>query len=118
MKEEVSRITNGKMASVVVNSVGSSVWDSSLQTLGLNSRLVFFGGITGASVNLDLSRIYSSHAKLIGTTGGNRLEITEILNKCEDCKVKVWKVYPLEQGQEALKALFDPSRDGRILLKI
>lgn len=69
--DEASKITNGKMANVVVNSVGASVWDSSLQVLGVNGRIVFFGGITRANVNVNLSRIYGAHAKLIGTTGGN-----------------------------------------------
>ncbi len=118
VREEVSKITRGKMADVVVNSVGSSVWDSSLQSLGLAGRIVFFGGITGADVKLDLSQIYGNHTKIIGTTGGRRLDLMEILDICEDCKVKVWKTYSLDQGQEALKALFDPSRDGRILIKI
>lgn len=118
VREEVSRITKGRMADVVVNSVGSSVWDSSLQSLGVTGRIAFFGGITGSDVKLNLSQIYSNHAKIIGTTGGNRLDLIEILNMCEDCKVKVWKTYSLDQGQEALKALFDPSRDGRILIKI
>lgn len=118
VRDEVSKVTSGKMANVVVNSVGASVWSSSLQVLGLNGRLVFFGGLTGSSVNVNLSQIYGAHIKLIGTTGGNRSEIMEILNICRDCRVKVWKIYPLEQGKEALKALFDPSRDGRILLKI
>jgi NADPH:quinone reductase-like Zn-dependent oxidoreductase len=118
VREEVSKLTKGKMADVVVNSIGSSVWDSSLESLGINGRIVFFGGITGSDVKLNLSQIYSGHMKIIGTTGGSRLDLSEILNMCEDCKVKIWKTYSLEQGQEALKALFDPSRDGRILIKI
>lgn len=118
VKEEISKITKGKMADVVANSVGSSVWDSSLQSLGVTGRIVFFGGITGSDVKLNLSQIYGNHIKIIGTTGGSRRELIEILNICENCKIKVWKTYSLEQGQEALKALFDPSRDGRILIKI
>jgi len=118
VREEISRITKGRMADVVVNSVGSSVWDSSLQSLGVTGRIVFFGGITGSDVKLNLSQIYSNHVTIIGTTGGRRLDLIEILNICEDCKVKIWKTYSLDQGQDALKALFDPSRNGRILIKI
>ncbi|BBG25204.1 alcohol dehydrogenase catalytic domain-containing protein [Sulfuracidifex tepidarius] len=118
VKEEVSRVTKGKMGDVVVNSIGSSVWDSSLQVLGVAGRIVFFGGITGSNVSLDLSRVYSNYTRIIGTTGGSRLDLMEILNSCDKCKVKVWRTYPLEQGQEALKMLFDPSRDGRILIKV
>jgi len=118
VREEVSKITKGKMADVVVNSLGSSVWDSSLLTLGVTGRIVFFGGITGSKVSLDLYQAYSNYTKIIGTTGGSRLDMLEIMEKCEDCKVKVWRKYSLDQGQEALKMLFDPSRDGRILIKV
>lgn len=118
VKDEVQRITNGKMSNVVVNSVGSSVWDVSLQVLGVDGRLVFFGGITGQEVKLILSQIYNLHAKLIGTTGGSRKDLVELIELCKTCKVKVWKVFSLEEGRKALNALFEKERDGRIFLKI
>lgn len=118
LEEKVKDLTNGKMADIVINSVGTSVWDKSLSVLGLNGKLIFFGGITGGNVNIDLNSIYGRHASLIGTTGGNRKELVELVNLAKKLKVKTWKVMRLEEGKEALKALFDKNRDGRILLKI
>ncbi|ARM74805.1 alcohol dehydrogenase catalytic domain-containing protein [Acidianus manzaensis] len=118
-KEEIERITNGKKSDVVINSVGSSVWDLSLQTLGMDGKIVFFGGITGSDVKLNLGQIYGMHAKLIGTTGGSRKDLIELIDLCKNnCKVKIWKTFSLEEGQKALNSLFDKERDGRILLKI
>ncbi|AWR96326.1 alcohol dehydrogenase catalytic domain-containing protein [Acidianus sulfidivorans JP7] len=118
--EEINKITNGKKSDIVVNSVGSSVWDISMQVLGVEGKIVFFGGLTGSEVKLNLGQIYGTHAKIIGTTGGSRKDLTELIQLCKDsgCKVKVWKTFSLEEGQKALNALFDKNRDGRILLKI
>ncbi len=116
--EKVREITDGKMADVVVNSLGKQVWDLSLSVLGVNGRLVFYGTLTGADVNLNLSQIYGKHAKIIGTTGGTRKELTDLIRLCKDCKVKVWKEFSLAEGAEALKLLNDSSRDGRLMLRV
>jgi 2-desacetyl-2-hydroxyethyl bacteriochlorophyllide A dehydrogenase len=118
IKEEVRARNGGKLASVVVNSVGPSVWDQSLSSLDFDGRLVFFGGLTGSEVKLNIGQIYSNHFKLIGTTGGSREDMVELLDMCKECKVKVWKKFSLEEGRYALNALFDQSRDGRILIKV
>ena len=118
VEERVKKVTNGKMADIVINSVGASVWNKSLSVLGSNGKLIFFGGLTGSNVNLDLSLIYGKHASLVGTTGGSRRELVELVSIAKNLKVKVYKVRKLEEGAEALKELFDKNREGRILLKI
>lgn len=116
--EKVKEITEGKMANVVINSLGSSVWDKSLEVLGYNGKLALFGTLTGADVKIDLSSIYSKHAKIIGTTGGSRRDLIELINLCRDCRVKVWKTYKLEEGAEALRQIMSGNRDGRVMLQL
>jgi NADPH:quinone reductase-like Zn-dependent oxidoreductase len=70
--EEVKNITKGKMADVVLNSIGISTWESSFASVGINGRWVTFGGLTGADVNLNVQALYSRHVKLIGSTGGTK----------------------------------------------
>ena len=41
--EKVKEIPQGKMADVVLNSVGIGTWESSFDSIGLNGRLVKFG---------------------------------------------------------------------------
>lgn len=118
VRDEVKRITNGKMSDVVVNPVGTSVWDASTEILAVDGKLVFFGGITGQEVKVNLGQIYGLHAKLIGTTGGSRKDLVELIEFCRNCKVKTWKVFSLEEAHKALNALFDKQRDGRIFIKI
>jgi NADPH:quinone reductase-like Zn-dependent oxidoreductase len=57
--EEVREITSGKMADVVVNSLGVESWDSSFESIGINERLVSFRGLTGTDVKLNVYALYS-----------------------------------------------------------
>ena len=118
--EKVKEITNGKMADVVVNSLGISTWDSSFASVGINGRWVAFGGLTGADVKLNVQSLYSKQIKLIGSTGGTRKELQELvdISSSKELKIRVWKKFKLNNIKEALEALFAKDRDGRILLEV
>jgi NADPH:quinone reductase-like Zn-dependent oxidoreductase len=116
--ENVKEITQGKMADVVINSLGVGTWDSSFASVGVNGRWVAFGGLTGADVKLNVQSLYSKQIKLIGSTGGTRKEMQELIDLSPKLKVRVWKKFGLENVKEALQGLFAKERDGRILLNI
>ena len=118
--EQVKEITQGKMAEVVMNSLGIRTWESSVESVGINGRLVTFGGLTGGDVKLNVQSLYRKQIKLIGSTGGTRKELQDLITIAskEGLKVKVWKKFKLDEVKEALQALFAKERDGRILLDI
>jgi NADPH:quinone reductase-like Zn-dependent oxidoreductase len=118
--ENVKEITHGKMADVVLNSLGIGTWDSSFASIGINGRLVTFGGLTGADVKLNVQSLYRQQIKLIGSTGGTRNELRELIDiaSTNGLKVKVWKKLKLDDVKEALQGLFAKDRDGRILLEV
>ena len=118
--ENVKEITHGKMADVVLNSLGISTWDSSFASIGINGRWVSFGGLTGADVKLNVQSLYRNQIKLIGSTGGTRNELRELIDiaTTDGLKVKVWKKLKLDNVKEALQGLFAKDRDGRILLEV
>jgi NADPH:quinone reductase-like Zn-dependent oxidoreductase len=117
--EKVKDITNGKMADVVINSLGVNTWNSSFESVGINGRWIAFGGLTGADVKLNVQSLYSKQIKLIGSTGGTRKELQELVNTSStQLKVRVWKKFKLDDIKEALEALFGKDRDGRILLEV
>jgi NADPH:quinone reductase-like Zn-dependent oxidoreductase len=118
--EQVKEITQGKMAEVVMNSIGVGTWESSVESVGINGRLVTFGGLTGADVKLNVQSLYRKQIKLIGSTGGTRKELQDLITIAskEGLKVKVWKKFKLDQVKESLHALFSKERDGRILIDI
>ncbi len=116
--EQVREITSGKMADVVVNSLGANTWNSSFESIGINGRLVTFGGLTGADVKLNVQALYSKQIKLIGSTGGTRRELKDLIENHDNIQVKTWKRFDLDNIQQALQALSSKERSGRILLDI
>ncbi|MGB0004815.1 MAG: alcohol dehydrogenase catalytic domain-containing protein [Nitrososphaeraceae archaeon] len=118
--EQVKEITQGKMAEVVMNSLGIGTWESSIECVGINGRLVTFGGLTGGDVRLNVQSLYRKQIKIIGSTGGTRKELQDLITIAsnERLKVKVWKKFKLDEVKEALQALFAKERDGRVLLEI
>jgi NADPH:quinone reductase-like Zn-dependent oxidoreductase len=116
--EQVREITSGKMADVVVNSLGANTWDSSFESVGINGRLVSFGGLTGGDVKLNVQALYSKQIKLIGSTGGTRRELKDLIDNHDKLQAKVWKRFDLDNIREALQALSSKERSGRIFLDI
>ncbi|MGB8937209.1 MAG: alcohol dehydrogenase catalytic domain-containing protein [Candidatus Nitrosopolaris sp.] len=116
--EKVKDLTQGKMADVVLNSLGVQTWENSFASVGLNGRLVTFGGLTDADVKLNVQSLYSKQIKIIGCNGGTRKEMTEVIDMSKELKTRVWKKFRLDEAKEALQALFAKERDGRILLNV
>ncbi|MDQ3851390.1 MAG: alcohol dehydrogenase catalytic domain-containing protein [Thermoproteota archaeon] len=116
--EQVREITSDKMADVVINSLGANTWNNSFESIGINGRLVTFGGLTGADVKLNVQALYSKQIKLIGSTGGTRRELKDLIDNHDNLQVKAWKRFDLDNVQEALQALSSKERSGRIFLDI
>ncbi|AAY80998.1 zinc-binding dehydrogenase [Sulfolobus acidocaldarius] len=116
VEEKVKEVTNGKMADVVVNSLGEKFWEKSFSVVGIRGKLVTFGTLLGAEVKVNLSQLYSKHISILGVNRGNRKDFVELLELCKDCKVKTWKIFDLKDGVEAVKSLFNEDRDGRIFI--
>jgi len=58
---QVKEITHGKTADIVLNSLGVNTWDSSFESVGVDGRLVTFGGLTGGNVNLNIQSLILPH---------------------------------------------------------
>jgi NADPH:quinone reductase-like Zn-dependent oxidoreductase len=116
--QQIQQLTSGDMADVVLNSIGAETWQAALQTLALNGRIVFFGVLTGAKTEIPLDKIYNKQLRIIGSTGGTRKELTELVQTAQELRIHLWKKYRLEDGAQALNALFARERQGRILIEV
>ena len=83
-------------------------------------KMVTFGTLSGPDIKLNLQSLYTKQMKLIGSTGGNRKELQEVIDMAanKEIRVKVWKKFKLDNVKEAIEALSAKERDGRILLEI
>ena len=117
---DVENFTGGRMADIVIDPLGSKTFESSIKLLGANGRFVTFGVLTGAEVKLSLAPIYHGQISIRGSTGGTVGEFMELVELASryGFKVRVWRTYSLDQAVNAVKALFDSQRDGRIFIKL
>lgn len=114
--ELLSEITDGKMADVVINSLGKNTWQSSIDVLNYNGKLITYGVLTGNIVPFDIQTIYLKQIQIIGSNGGTLSELANLIKIAHQLKVKVWKVFPFEETKNALMSLFDINRNGRIFI--
>ena len=56
--DQVKDITQGKMADVVLNSLGIETWETSYASVGINGRWFTFGTLSGPDIKLNLQLLY------------------------------------------------------------
>lgn len=87
----VNEITDGRGADVILDVVGAKYLDRNLATLAVGGRLVIIGLQGGTSAELDLGRLLSKRASVIGTS----LRARPDQEKAEICRQVVAEVWPL-----------------------
>jgi NADPH:quinone reductase-like Zn-dependent oxidoreductase len=117
---EVKRLTGGRGADVVVDSVGQRTWALSLRALRRGGRLVVCGATTGPTVELDLRRLFWHQWTLMGSTMGSRREYREIVRLA--ALGRLWPVVdtvvPLERAVEAIARLAGGEQFGKVVIEV
>ncbi|HEY8105012.1 MAG TPA: zinc-binding dehydrogenase [Gemmatimonadales bacterium] len=117
---EVKRLTGGRGADVVVDSVGERTWPQSLKALRRGGRLVVCGATTGPMVDLDLRRLFWHQWTLMGSTLGSRREYREIVRLAG--LGRLWpvvdRVVPLANAIEAIRRLADGEQFGKLVIEV
>ena len=65
-------------ADVVVESVGAATWEQSVRSLQPGGRLVVCGGTSGATVDVNLPRLFFKQYEIIGSSMGSYNEFAEV----------------------------------------
>jgi NADPH:quinone reductase-like Zn-dependent oxidoreductase len=117
---EVRKLTDGRGADVVLDSVGEQSWPVSLRSLRRGGRLVVCGATSGPMVSLDLRRLFWRQWSLLGSTLGSRREYDEILQWARAGKLwpLVDRVVPLAEAGVALKLLERGEQMGKLVLEV
>ena len=117
---EVRRLTGGRGADVVVDSVGQARWQESLRALRRGGRLTVCGATTGPVVSIDLRRLFWHQWSLFGSTLGSRREYAEIVRLAHQGHLwpLVDRVVPLAEGPAALARLSRGEQMGKLVIEV
>ena len=111
---------------VVFDCLGDGFTTAVLSVLSLSGRLVMFGASAGADAQLDLLQLYRNGQRILGYTGirlsveDRRRGLTAALQALATGRmnIPVDRVLPLDQVDDAFRALVDRAVTGKILLDL
>jgi NADPH:quinone reductase-like Zn-dependent oxidoreductase len=116
---EIRKITEGRGADVIVDSVGQQSWPQSLRTLRTGGRLIVCGATSGPEVTLDLRRLFWRQWSILGSTLGSLREYAEIVKLAGEGKLRpvVDRVVPWDQAPFAFERLARGEQVGKIVIE-
>lgn len=117
--QEVRRLTNRRGVDVVVEHVGQATWEKSVACLTRNGRLVSCGTTSGTEGRLDLWAFFAKQVQLIGSYGGTRHELAQVLRLVADGRLRpvIHAIYPLEEAATAQQVLESRDFFGKLVLR-
>jgi NADPH:quinone reductase-like Zn-dependent oxidoreductase len=117
---EVRRLTGGRGADVVVDSVGERTFASSLRALRRGGRIVICGATTGPAAAFDLRRLFWHQWSILGSTMGSRREYAEIVRLAHQGRLwpVVDRVVPLAEGATAYERMRRGEQTGKLVLEV
>jgi NADPH:quinone reductase len=124
LAEGVRRITAGKGADIVIESIGGTVTSAALSSLGLGGVLITLGYPAGRKTTIDVTDLIWKRARMAGFSLFAQSPIAiatawwEILPLIVSGSVKpiVERVYPLGEAGEALRHLIEDRPFGKVVL--
>ena len=116
--EMVMAMTEDDGANVVIDTVGSAMFPSTLRSLAQYGRLVLLGEILGKSVTLNPAEIIFRDAQVLGATGVSRATVERAAKLTLEGKLRavVDLELPLGQAIDSYRMVSERRPTGRIVL--
>jgi NADPH:quinone reductase-like Zn-dependent oxidoreductase len=116
---EVMRATEGRGVDVVFEHVGGEFFQTGLDSLAKDGRLVICGGHAGEVVPFDIIPFFRAQKQIIGSFVYNRWEVEKVLDLAARGIITplVYKVFPLDRAREAMETMERREHFGKIVLK-
>jgi NADPH:quinone reductase-like Zn-dependent oxidoreductase len=116
----IYQLTAKRGGDVVVDNVGAATFMDSLRTAARGGRILTVGNTSGATFEFDNRYVFSKHLSIIGSTMGPHADYVTVMRLLFKGKLHavIDTVYPLEQVQDAHRALESGAHFGKIVLKL
>jgi len=117
--EEVKRLTDRRGVDIVIEHVGTAVFDKCVLSLAPGGRLVTCGVTTGYEAKVDLRYLFSRQLSVLGSYMGSKGELLDAFQFFVAGRLKpvVDRVFPLEEAAAAQTLMEQRGHFGKIVLK-
>jgi D-arabinose 1-dehydrogenase-like Zn-dependent alcohol dehydrogenase len=116
---QVKRLTDGRGVDVLIDNVGTPLFEPMRRSLGVAGRWILIGQLTGQFVPFNPAQLFLKNQSMFSVTSTSRNQLEDVLALMKRGQIKpvVSRTLPLEQAGEA-HALVEAGRSvGRILLR-
>jgi acryloyl-coenzyme A reductase len=116
--KDVRRLTDGLGADVVIDNVGSRVFNACFDSLALHGRYAMVGQLSGEEVAINPARIFFKRAQLLGVGSVSRVQLEDViaLTAAGKLKPKISAVLPLEDIDKAHAMVEAGEQVGRVIV--
>lgn len=116
--ELVLAFTEDEGADVVIDTVGSATFGSSLRSLAQYGRMALLGEVAGGRARIGLTDIMFRDAAIHGSTGASLGDIQRAIELVESGQVEpvVHASFPLDEAGEAVRLVTERDALGRVVL--
>jgi NADPH:quinone reductase-like Zn-dependent oxidoreductase len=114
--ELVLALTEDQGADVIIDNVGSALFQSTIRCLAQYGRLVLLGEIAGRTVELNLAEIIFRDARVLGSSGVSRATIQRVASMVSEGLMDpiVSQPLPLEEALTVVAAMAERRVLGRV----
>jgi len=116
---EVRRLTDGAGVDVVIDNVGSPVFEAVRRSAAYDARIVLVGQLTGDFVALNPAQLFLRNVSILSAKGVSRSQFADALDLVARRRIKpvVERAYRLDDAPEAHRVVEAGLATGRLLLK-
>jgi NADPH:quinone reductase-like Zn-dependent oxidoreductase len=102
----------------VFESVGDATWKHSMRALRPGGAIIVCGSTSGPNPGADLQRLFFLQLRVEGSTMGTRQELADLLSFVATAGItpEIGLEVPMEQAEEAFRAMLDGETAGKIVL--
>ncbi len=118
--DRVKALTGGRGVALVIEHIGSEVWDQCLESLAKGGRLITCGATTGGEVTLNLRALFSRQLTVKGSYMGTRAELVKAAQLFGQGKLHpvIDRTYPLAEVRLAQEQMISRRVFGKIVLSV
>ena len=118
LADAARKLTGGRGVDMVVENVGTDIFEKSVKALARNGRVVTCGATAGPNATLNVTRLFLAQQTIYGSFMGTKDELLRYMPCFTDGRLRpvVDAVYPLRDARVAVARMLQREQFGKIVL--